>query len=199
MRKLWRGGLVAVGLLVFSAGCASASQAPASTPQVSPASGDLVSNSVDFANAVVNALPKHVGKFALKSTFVATSQLSNTQVYGLTAAYTVEGGAQVQVIFFLPTNVGDALTRYNAMHQRLVVTPYPLDLGDEAYVAPGNHGGDQPTDAIASVRYRNLVIEIDPDNIANETYLTADAEVAPLVTRDDLTQFLEAIFHAIPF
>jgi len=209
--------LIAIGLV--ASGCAACSSTPISTvpPQtntpvlpptnniqppatVVPASGPTLAPSSAVALGFLNALPAQIGRFALlkddpskpQNNYVATDAKTGL-VVGAVATYVLNGKA-LKVALWLTANTNFALDRYVQEVGHTKVTVYPVEVGDNAIVAPTNKAVDNFIGIFPPLLgitvYRNVVIDLYPTKDLTDS--TSD------FTPAELTQMLQAMFAAVP-
>ena len=209
--------LIAAGLVVTGlAACVGApvNTAVPPTPAISPtriaqppatvvpASGPTLAASSQVALSFLNALPNQVGRFTLaknpddpskpKLNYVGTDSKTGA-VVGALATYQLNG-KQVKIALWLTVSTNYALDRYNQEISYTKVPIIPVEVGDQAMVAPTNKavdnfvGFDPPM--LAMLRFRNIEIDVYPTKDLTDAYSD--------FTPTELTQVLQAMFNALP-
>ena len=190
--------LIAAGLVVT--GLAACVGAPVNT--VVPASGATLAASSQVALSFLNALPNQMGRFTLaknpddpskpKMNYVGTDSKTGA-VVGAVATYQLNG-KQVKIALWLTVSTNYALDRYNQELSYTKVPVIPVEVGDQAMVAPTNKavdnfvGIDPPM--LAMLRFRNIEIDVYPTKELTDAYSD--------FTPTELTQVLQAMFNALP-
>ncbi len=215
------GRLVGIALIGLLAACAgqgnSTSNGGGSAPQITagpsptgfvippntlvPATGPTFDYSQKVGLDILNAVPKQIGRFTLetdpKKTYVATTQAG--QVVGVVAVYATAKGSELYVSIWITLSANDAVDRYtyqiNQLNQYFNAQTFPVELGDQAVVAPFVKPAKQDIAFINApvwglLRFRNIVIDLYPTkNLTDEV---------PDFSKDEATQLLTAMFNALP-
>ena len=190
--------LIAAGLMVT--GLAACVGAPVNT--VVPASGATLAASSQVALSFLNALPNQMGRFTLaknpddpskpKMNYVGTDSKTGA-VVGAVATYQLNG-KDLKIALWLTANTNYALDRFSAEVSRTTVSVIPVEVGDQAVVAPTNKAVDNfigiYPPLFGVLRFRNIVIDVYP----TKNLTDANSDFTPT----ELTQVLQAMFNALP-
>jgi hypothetical protein len=141
----------------------------------------------------MNAMPAQIGRFSLSKapqfTYVGTV---NGNVQGDVITYTISNGARLVFAVWFITDINSAKIQYSTEISNLAVPAIPVEIGDEAFIAPTNKGRD---DGLAfnpgvwgEMMYRNILIRLQPTKTLTDQTST---------TQDELVQLLTAAFNAI--
>ncbi len=161
-----------------------------------PVSGPTLAQSSAVELAIINAMPAQIGRFTLskdpKLTYPATIQGIPV---GDKITYTTSSGAQLVFAVWIGQNANYPVDRWNVelSYQTPNLEQIPVEIGDQAIVIPTNKGRDNDlawNPAVwGVVRYRNILIDLDPTKTLTDQTSTTQAEVVQLLT---------AAFNAIP-
>ena len=169
---------------------------------VVPASGPTLAASAQVALNFLNGLPNQIGRFTLaknpddptmpKMNYVATDTKTGS-IVGAVATYQVNDKNLV-IALWLTANTNYALDRYNFQAGYTTVPMYPVEVGDQAIVAPANKAFDNFIGMNPPIwgllRFRNILVDVYPTKNLTDAYSD--------VTQAELGQVLQAIFGALP-
>ncbi|MHB8627526.1 MAG: hypothetical protein ACYDBJ_28945 [Aggregatilineales bacterium] len=163
-------------------------------PSPVPVGGPTLAQSSPVALAIINAMPAQIGRFTLsqdpKLTYVATVQ---NIVVGDRITYTTSSGAQLVFAIWIGQDANYPVDRYNVELSRLAVPSIPVEIGDQAFVAPTNKGRDDNLAFNPAVwgiaRFRNILIDLDPTKTLTDQ---------TSISQDEAVQLLQAALNAIP-
>jgi hypothetical protein len=167
-----------------------------------PVSGPTLAESSNVALSIINAMPAQIGRFTLskdpKLTYVGTVHNMVTGediIAGDRITYTTSTGAQLVFAIWIGQNANYPVDRWQVelSYQTPGLQVIPVEIGDQAVVIPTNKGRDNNfayNPALwGIVRYRNILIDLDPSKDLTDQTST---------TQDEVMQLLQTAFNAIP-